>query len=187
MFVKVTFCLPGFLQPESKYIREKSLLAVFLVQLFRPPSLFMAVLKLHFPSWPYMTSDGRTGFFLFYFFAVLQLFKHSRSHDISFHWAVWGFNMNMGLLCQCTGEAWGPLRVGTLSHPRLKQLSYVRAGQEARHLGLILTLRLSPLACLEIDRMRIYTLVELGYWEHLSQKMTLIGIIRPNRGNCFHH
>ena len=50
VFVKVTFCLPGFLEPESKYIRDKSLLAVFLVQLFRPPSLFMAVLKLHFPS-----------------------------------------------------------------------------------------------------------------------------------------
>ena len=166
MFVNVTFCLPGFLEPESKYIRDKSLLAVFLVQLFRPPSLFMAVLKLHFPSWPYMTLDGRTGFF--FFFSVLQLFKYSRSHDTSFHWAVWGFSMNMGRLCQCTGEAWGPLRVGTLSHPRLMQLCYVRAGQEAHHLGLILTLRLSPLACLEIDRMRIYTLVELGYWEHLS-------------------
>lgn len=65
VFVKVTFCLPGYLEAESKHIRKKSLLAVFLVQLFKPPSLFMAVLKLHFPSWPYMTLDRRTGFFFF--------------------------------------------------------------------------------------------------------------------------
>lgn len=32
--------------------------------------------------------DGRQDFFFILFFAVLQLFKHSRSHDISFHWAV---------------------------------------------------------------------------------------------------
>ena len=38
VFVKVIFCLPVFLEPESKYIREKSLLTVVSVQIFRPLS-----------------------------------------------------------------------------------------------------------------------------------------------------
>ena len=45
VFVKVMFCLPGFSEPKSKYIREKSLLTVVLEQIFRPRSLSRAVSK----------------------------------------------------------------------------------------------------------------------------------------------
>lgn len=38
VFIIVMFCLPGFLEPESKYIREKSSLTVVSVQIFRPLS-----------------------------------------------------------------------------------------------------------------------------------------------------
>lgn len=71
-------------------------------QIFRPPSLSMAVIKQHFLSWPYKTWGKE----IFFFFSVLLLLKHNRSHDPLFQL---GLSTHMGPLCQCTGEACDPI------------------------------------------------------------------------------
>lgn len=134
VFIIVMFCLPGFLEPESKYIREKSSLTVVSVQIFRPLShgcfeITFSQLTLH-DFW------GKERIF----FAVLQLFKLTIHHFIGLYEVsaqTWGSFVK----AQVKLEA--PIRVGTLTHPRLMQLCCVGAGQEAHLWGLTLALRLS--------------------------------------------